>query len=274
MPSTTRWKKGSTDWNATASYYGGALPISGDTHEMEEGFGTADTNATTALAAVDLLALNVRADCKINLGSSTNPLRVDIDRTSTGIFDYQGGAQEVWLRGGSGTGIHYQINFKPNSNCRMTLSSGGNLKLYVYGGLVVVSSSYTIVDVDVQGGTCLIQEHASDLTGAINVGAKGVCICRRRIAAASVVEAGGTLEYDVDDTTTTSAITVYGRMVARKGSLTYTLRPGGEVDAGGNQKTGYTHTATTHEKSRVIFGALKPTFTETAVGRGADRINV
>lgn len=262
MPSTVRYKKGSSDVSATASYYGGALPVGGDTFEMDEGVGAFDQVAN-ALAGVDLLAFNVRRGCSVNIGSASAPFEVDIDQTGTGVFRYEGAGQEVWLSGGSGGAIHTVI-FSPAAQTVMRLMACDNDVLQVFSGTMIVPSTTTVIAVEVTGpGQAVLQQHASDTTGAVTVNAGATLTTRRRIAAASTVAAGGTLKYDVDSTTTTSTITVNGTLELTKGSITVDLKPGAVLDASRLEKTGFTIAGTGAKGSTIIVGANAPTLSIT-----------
>lgn len=269
--SVIEYKKGSTDASATASYYGGALPVDADTLRFSEGAGLFNVQTTTAIAGVTLAAMAVSDGCAVQIGDADNPLRVDI--TDLQIF---GRGPAYYLQGGTDAGVLTTCLFDPaNGSAKLNLYSLANTTLRVFGGIVTAPSSVSVNVVEVDGpGVVILQEHASDtLEGTSRVCNGGVLICRRRIAGTITVGEGGTLEYDVDTTTTTSQSIqlLGGKLIVKKGSVIVNECKG-EYDLTKLEKTGYTHTITERKGVTERVGGLEPTYSRTTI-RPAKKIS-
>jgi hypothetical protein len=266
--------KGATDANAGASYSTGAKPVSGDELNFSAGSGVFNVNTSTALVAVDLLKLSVREGCSVQIGDESNPLAVDINQTSTGIFEYYGGGTAVYLKGGNG-GVIYEIKWAPaNGAARLNLLTCANTILRAYSGIVVVPGDVTLAGIDILGpATVVAQEHASDTIGTVNIANGGRLIARRRLAGTCTIGEGGAMEYDVDTTNTTgqSVVLMGGEVMLRKGSLVVTGRKG-TLDYSRLEKTGYTLTIEDHPGLTERQGGILPTFSRTTPTKPSRKI--
>lgn len=269
--STVRWKAGSVNVAATGSYHGGALPVSGDELHFDEGVDAGAMTNTATLAAVDLLTLRMLQGSAINLGSAANPFQCIINQTSTGYFENISKAAEVWLSGG-GSGVIYEVRFRPARFCHMRLAGCVNsiIRSLGGGGILTVTGTSTVVAVEALGpGSVVLQEHGSDVTGAVTVSGGGLVEARRRIAAASTVGGGGKLTYDVDTTTASSAIGIDGggQVDLVKGSIEISGK-NGVLDCRRLEKSGFTITGTAYPGLTLYLGANAPTLSYTAVSGG------
>lgn len=273
---TLEYVKGATNAGATATYSTGALPVNGDVLNFSEGAGVFNVNTSTALAAVDLLKVSVRDGCSVQIGDESNPFAVDINQTSTGIFEYYGSGSAVYLKGGGG-GVIYEIIWAPsNGAARLNLLTAANTTLRVYSGIVVVPGDVTLANIDILGpGTVVAQEHASDVLGTVNIANGGRLITRRRLAGTCTIGEGGEMEYDVDTTTTTSQSVVLmgGRITHRKGSMVIVGRKG-EYDYSRLEKSTYGVTITDHPGLIERQGGILPTFTRTTPAKPSRKITV
>lgn len=269
--SIIRWKAGSVNVAATASYVDGALPVSGDELHFDQGQDAGAMTNTTTLAAVDLLTLRMLQGSAVNLGSAANPFQCIINQTSTGYFENISKAAEVWLSG-AGSGVIYEVRYRPARFCHMRLTGCVNSILRSLGGgsILTVTGSATVVAVEALGpGTVVLQEHASDVTGQVDVSGGGTVEARRRIAAASSVGGGGRLVYDVDTTTASSAVTIDGGGLVDlvKGSMAITGR-NGVLDCRRLEKAGFTLTGTAYPGLTIYLGANAPTLSYTSISGG------
>lgn len=274
-----RWKSGSRDVSAVGSYVAGALPATTvDGLTFDDGVDTGPTTGpmtnANALAAVDLLYLRMLAETSVNLGSSADPFVCLLNNGGTSYFENLSKAKEVWLSGGGG--VIYEVRWKPAAFCRMVLQSAVNsiLRSLGGGGLIIVPGTTTVVDVEALGpGSVVLQQHASDVTGALAVSGGGLIETRRRIAAASTVGGGGRLVNDVDSTSASSTVTIDGGGAVDliKGSLAINGK-NGVLDCTRLAKTGYTISGTAYPGLTIKLGANRPTLSYTSISGGPSLI--
>lgn len=266
-----RWKKGSTDVSAVDSYHGGALPVTAtDGLTFDEGLDAGPMTNANALAAVDLLYLRMLAETAVNLGTSADPFQCLLNNGGTAYFENVSRAKEVWLSGAGG--VIHEVRWKPAVPAQMVLQSAVNsiLRSLGGGGRIIVPSTTTVVAIEALGpGAVILQQHGSDVTGALSASGGGLIETRRRIAADSEVGGGGRLVNDVDSTTASSTVKIDGggQVELVKGSLAINGR-NGVLDCTRLAKTGYTISGTAYPGLTIKLGPNRPTLSYTAISGG------
>lgn len=268
MPTAFTYVKGQNNLALAAAYSPGTgPPITGDSLGMFEGIGQIDTGLT-AMATADLTSVIVGPGCGVNIGTNAGSLQFDTD-----LFDYGGSGASVYAAGGSGS-IWDALVWRPaNGRTILYASSVTITAMRVESGLVICPSSVVVDTVDMYGGQARIEEHGSDTVGNTVVKSGAVLEVRRRIAGTVRVEAGGTLIYDVDSSTSSGVITLAGpgaRLIHRKGALNV-YGSAGIYDRSKLEKV-YAVTITDTKDLTEIVGAVSPTFTRTTIGVGSTKI--
>lgn len=265
---TYEYVKGATDASLAATY-GGVLPTAGDTVNFSAGSGNFNVNPDGLTAVGSLAAVNFRPGCSINVGDSGAPFEIDV----SGTLNIGWSGQVAYISAGAGGTID-TIIVQPTGPATIYLSDLANNTLKVLFGTVILGSGVTLAAIEVigSGSQLFIPEHGSDVTTTIRVTDGGRVVCRRRIAGTVTLSKGGSLEYDVDTTTTTSqAFNIDGgSLVLKKGSAVVNLYSG-EFDYSKIEKSTYTLTIADSGGTEKV-GPVTPTFSRTTTGRGSRKI--
>lgn len=205
--------EGQQDLSAGATYSGGALPSDGDTLTfLRAGVGFSLTNLN-GLAGKDLLTLTFNTAWAASVGSTGQPLQVNLNRTGTGVLDYKGQGDVFSIAGGTSTPTISTINFRPmNGRTRGYLSGAANATLRVFAGAFRVENSASVDVVQVLGAAQveIMESGSGDVIGNVTLSPGSTLTARRRISGSLTVGPGMTLIYDVKSTTDSGSITLNG----------------------------------------------------------------
>lgn len=160
---------GATAPGAAASYEGGSAPSGGsDVRWMD---GSADISTSlTGLAAIDLISLIVGPDFGGNIGTSSTPVQLQLDQTSTGTLIIYGAGEFANIAGSSAAIEIAIIQFRPSNGMHLTLATCTTTTVSLESGSSVIRSSVivsTVIAAGSHSGT--LEAHASDLCDALRV---------------------------------------------------------------------------------------------------------
>jgi hypothetical protein len=268
--------KGQTNFAATATYSGGALPVDADSLYFSEGGGVVDQNPD-ALDDVDFTRVEMRGAFSADVGSSGSPFEFDANQTSTGVVVLASRSANLYLAGGDG-GIWYDVTMDMQlGSARVFISAVSISGVFKgYRGVARFSSTASLDAMELSGPcTAIADSHGSDTIGNISVSNGATLIVRRRIAGTVLLGEGGTVIYDVDTATTTGLITMAGGVLDhRKGSLTMKGLKG-SYDYRQLERattTAYAVILEEFEGLTEMRGIVAPTFTRTVRGKGSRKI--
>lgn len=201
---------GSKDWTNTTYWSGGAVPANGDDVRVTKGADGFDTNLNNPTK--DYLSLwfdRGYGDQSTKVGTSASPFEADIDRTNTGVFKFAGQCAEFNIKAGSGTGVINQLEWFPlNDNATLKTGAATTALLILQSGRSVIGSAHVVTSMVVEGGSHVLQTHASNTPAIVCTGGT---LTVQRDWSSLTVSGKAVVIIELDSAFTGGTITVHGK---------------------------------------------------------------